>query len=93
MAATIETKRQIQSLKRVAGMVSERGQKQGRGRKLAEIVRLLSQHFLVEWPPFLEEFSGESGSVMEGSYSLSTFEPLHNLKLGVPKLSRSCLIQ
>lgn len=42
LVATAETRRQVQSLKEVAEMVSERVQRQVRVQELGEIVRLLS---------------------------------------------------
>lgn len=66
LAATTETARQIQSLKEMAGLVCKRSLGQGRGQELAEIMRLMSQHFLADRPPFLEELSDEESPVMEG---------------------------
>lgn len=59
LAGTAYTEVLVQSLKEVAGMLSERDRRQGRGHKLAEIVSLLSRHCLAEWPSLQKELRGE----------------------------------
>lgn len=91
LAATTETRRQVQSLKKTPGMVSERGQMQRHGQKPAETVTQLSQHSLAEGPSFLREMSGEVGSVLKNLHPIFSFKLLHDLRLGVPRLSKSSL--
>lgn len=80
-AAKTQTRRQVQSLEKIAGIVRKRSQRQKRDQKLAGIKRLLSQHFLAEWPSFLEELSSGDGPVREILYSIFTFGPFHNIHL------------
>lgn len=74
-------------------MVRERSQKQGRGQKLAKIVRLLSHHSLANCSLFLEELNGESSLVTEDSYSVNASKLLQNIPLGVSGLLKGYLIQ
>lgn len=76
LAAESETRGQEQILKEIAGMVSERGQMQGRGTELAEVLRLLSQRSLAKWLSFLEELSDKDCPAMEDLYSTLTFVTL-----------------
>lgn len=64
LAATAETRRQLQSLKEIVEMMSERGRKQRRYQELGEILRHLSYHFWVERLSFLEELKIEGGAVI-----------------------------
>lgn len=76
LAATAETRRQVQSTKELSGMVSENGQRHRSNQKLDEIMRLSLQHSLAECSSFLEKFRCENGSVIKDFYSLCTFKPL-----------------
>lgn len=80
-AATSKTQRPIQSLKEMAGRVSERGQRQRCGQKLGENMRLLLQQSSAERPSFLVELSGKDGSVLRDLYAVLTFEQLQILHL------------
>lgn len=92
LAATTETQRKVQSTKKMAGMVSKRAQRQERCQKLSRMMRLLLHHSLANCPPFLE-LSSESDSVMENSFSVLSFEPLHDPKLEVCRFVKSGLAQ
>lgn len=61
-------------------MVSEQGQRQERSQKLGEVIKLLWQRSLAEWPSVLEELSGEGGLVMENFYSIFTFQPVRKVQ-------------
>lgn len=93
LAATTETRRQMQNVRKMAQVVSEQNQWQGRGHKLSEIMRLLPQHSLADWPSILERLGGKDGFMIEGLYLLFTFDPLHNLHFRVSRLLKSCFIQ
>ena len=52
---------------------------------------LLNKHSLAPWPSFLEDLKLSSPSFIPGDiYDLFTFEPLHNLHLGISKLLKQC---
>lgn len=93
LAATAETRKQVQSLKGIFGTVSKQCQKQGCGQKLGEIIKLLTQHSLAEWLSFFEELSGEDGLVMEGLRSFFTTDLLYCLHGELLRLLKSCLNQ
>lgn len=90
MVATSKTRRQVHSLKKMAGMVSEQGKSRGVVRSWS-ILRPLSKHSLAEWPSFLEALSGEGASAMKELYSVFTFESSHSLQLRKSSLFKSCL--
>lgn len=92
-AATAETQRRVQSLKRAAEMVNKWGQRQGRGLELGELLTLLMQHTLEKQTSLLQEQSGEDGSVMENLYSIFTFKPLQNHQLQVFRLLKSSVVR
>lgn len=50
---------------------------------------LLKSYSLSKWPSFLEEMMGRGGKSGD-VYSIFTFEPLHNLHLGISKLVKEC---
>lgn len=59
----------------------------GRGRRRCKVLDgisfLLLEQSLWEWPSFSEEIGENGGTVVKDIYSIRTFEPLHNLHLGV----------
>lgn len=69
LAARTESRRKVQSLKDIAGVMSDPGQRQGRDRKLGEATEVLSQKSLAKRSSFLEQLNGEHGSVMEDLFS------------------------
>lgn len=72
LPATTETRRQVQNLKEIAEVVRKRGQRQGRGQELAQIVRLVSHHLLTERSSLLEELKSKMGPVIKNLYSVFT---------------------
>lgn len=93
LSATTETHKKVESLKEIARMVKENSQKKKRRWALDEVLNLLSEQCLAEWPSFLADMSGETTLVIEELYSVFTSDPLHGLHVRVPKLSKNCLTQ
>lgn len=93
LSGTIETRRRVKELKEAAERMSGREERGRRREALNEIGCLLSAKSLAEWPSSLEELCGSGGLVVEDLYSMFTFEPLHNLHLGVSRLLKTCLVQ
>lgn len=85
-SATADKRREVWSLKEVAGMVRKRVQKKRRICALKKITNLLSEHSPAEWPSLLEDVREITGPVMRDLYLVFTFEPLHAFYLGVFKL-------
>lgn len=56
------------------------------------VSNLSSRQSMAEWPSFLKIICGETGQVMEHSYSILSFKPSHNLHLGELKLLSNCVI-
>lgn len=54
---------------------------------------LLPEQSLGVWRLFFRNICGEFGLVMGNLYSMFTFEPMHNLHLGVLKRLKNCLNQ
>lgn len=93
LEGTASTGREVQNLNEIRGMLSERRRKQRRAQELAEIMRLLSQHFLVEWLSPFEALSGANVLVIEDLYEILMFVPLQNLHLEVSRLLKSRPVQ
>lgn len=92
-AETIDTRKKLVERQADAASLS-RGAYSTREQELQSgIADFLSQQSVAEWPPFLEEMCRGDGVVVEGLYSTCMFEPLHSLRLLVPRLSKLCLVQ
>ena len=61
--------------------------------KKKEIEAILKDYSLASWESFLESTSLVDRTAIPDLYSIFTFEPLHNLFLGVSKLLKHCMFQ
>lgn len=71
--ATTEMQRKVQTLKKPAGIMCERGQKQGRSQKLGRITKLLFSILKRDLRHARSRMSCEDGSVMRNLCSILTF--------------------
>lgn len=68
IAAKTKMRRKVHTLKKRAGIGSERDQRQGCDQEQDEIMRLLLQLSSAKWTLFLKELSGGGSPVMEDFY-------------------------
>ena len=58
-----------------------------------EMKNALKEISISPWPSFLETIEEQSNLFSVEVYSTFTFEPLHNLHLGISKLLKTCMVQ
>lgn len=92
-AETTDTRRKLGEKQAEAASLCGRDRSTRRPKIQSEVVALLHEQFPAKWPSFLEDICGGDEIVTEYLYFTSTFEPLHNFHLEVPRLLKLCFVQ
>lgn len=76
-----------------AGSLERSSRSRGRCKKVDDVESVISEQSLGKWHSFLKDMCGGDVAVVKNICSMFTFEPLHNLHLGMSRFLKTCVVQ